>query len=201
MIGRLIDAFDKSAVPRQHDHRLLGRPRLAPRREAALAEVRPLGRGHPRAAHLGRPRRDEAERRLRPHGRLHDDLPDAHRPLRHPDAEARRGARASERCSANPKAAWDQPAVTTYRFKNHAVRTEGWRYIRYANGDEELYDETKDPNEWTNLAALPDYAARKAELAKHLPTRDHADIGGNQKDPATKKAARQKKAALRKAAP
>jgi len=100
-----------------------------------------------------------------------------------------------------PKSTWDQPAVTTYRFKNHAVRTDEWRYIRYANGDEELYDETKDPNEWTNLAALPDYSARKAELAKHLPTRDHADIGGNQGGPATKKAARRKKAALRNAAP
>ena len=45
----------------------------------------------------------------------------------------------------NPKAAWDQPGVTTYHYKNHAVRTEGWRYIRYANGDEELYDEAADP--------------------------------------------------------
>src|SRR4051812_42144172 len=51
-----------------------------------------------------------------------------------------------------PSSSWDQPALTTYRFKNHAVRSEGWRYIRYANGDEELYDETNDPNEWTNLA-------------------------------------------------
>ena len=30
-------------------------------------------------------------------------------------------------------------------YNNHAVRTEGWRYIRYANGDEELYDEANDP--------------------------------------------------------
>ena len=43
-------------LPRQHDHRLLGRPRLAPRREAALAEVRPVGGGDPRAADLGRAR-------------------------------------------------------------------------------------------------------------------------------------------------
>ncbi|HTK78600.1 MAG TPA: sulfatase [Gemmataceae bacterium] len=78
---------------------------------------------------------------------------------------------------ANPKAAWDQPGVTTYHYKNHAVRTEGWRYIRYANGDEELYDETKDPNEWTNLAAKPEHAAKKVELAKLLPKTDHADIG------------------------
>src|SRR5581483_12379115 len=78
---------------------------------------------------------------------------------------------------SNPAGPWDEPAVTTYRFKNHAVRTEGWRLIRYANGDEELYDEAKDPNEWTNLATKPEYAAKKAELARLLPKTDHADIG------------------------
>ena len=79
---------------------------------------------------------------------------------------------------ADPKSAWVQPAITTYRFKNHAVRVEGWRYIRYENGDEELYNEIADPNEWKNLARDPAFAAKKAELAKLLPTRDHADIGG-----------------------
>ena len=79
---------------------------------------------------------------------------------------------------ANPQARWDQPAVTTYRYKNHTVRTADWRYIRYENGDEELYDETRDENEWTNLASKPEYAAKKAELAKYLPKTDHADIGG-----------------------
>ena len=78
---------------------------------------------------------------------------------------------------ADPSARWDEPAVTTYLFQNHTVRTEKWRYIRYANGDEELYDETNDPNEWTNLAGKPEYTAKKAELAKMLPKTDHADIG------------------------
>ena len=43
--------------------------------------------------------------------------------------------------------------ITTHGFKNHTVRTEGWRNIRYANGDEELYDEAADPLEYTNLAS------------------------------------------------
>lgn len=77
----------------------------------------------------------------------------------------------------DPAAAWDRPALTTYNWKNHAVRSEGWRYIRYRNGDEELYDEAADPYEWKNLAADPAQAARKAELARHLPRSDHADIG------------------------
>jgi arylsulfatase A-like enzyme len=79
------------------------------------------------------------------------------------------------RLLADPKASWDLPALTTYRFNNHTVRSEGWRYIRYANGDEELYDETRDPNEWTNLAAKPEFAARKAELAKSLPKTNAPD--------------------------
>ncbi|MFM9031989.1 MAG: sulfatase [Opitutaceae bacterium] len=79
------------------------------------------------------------------------------------------------RLLADPKAPWDLPARTTYRFNNHTVRSEGWRYIRYANGDEELYDEAKEPNEWTNLAAKPEFAARKAELATYLPKTNAPD--------------------------
>ncbi|HOX01256.1 MAG TPA: sulfatase [Candidatus Paceibacterota bacterium] len=53
---------------------------------------------------------------------------------------------------ANPKAPWDAPAITTYRQNNHSIRTELWRYTRYADGGQELYDETADPYEWVNLA-------------------------------------------------
>ena len=34
------------------------------------------------------------------------------------------------------------PAITTHNQGNHTIRTEKWRYIRYADGSEELYDET-----------------------------------------------------------
>jgi hypothetical protein len=44
-----------------------------------------------------------------------------------------------------------------------------WRYIRYKNGNEELYDHSSDPNEWTNLAKRADMAQRKAELRRFLP--------------------------------
>jgi arylsulfatase A-like enzyme len=77
---------------------------------------------------------------------------------------------------ADPGSAWDTPALTTFGFRNHAVRNAGWRYIRYANGDEELYDEESDPYEWTNLARDPKFAARKSELARFLPTRDHPGV-------------------------
>jgi arylsulfatase A-like enzyme len=80
---------------------------------------------------------------------------------------------------ARPDAAWDRPARTTYLFNNHTVRTEKWRYIRYKDGGEELYDEVKDPLEWTNLAKKPEFAAVKAELAKHLPTTNKQPLKGS----------------------
>ena len=79
---------------------------------------------------------------------------------------------------ADPKAAWDRAALTTHGFQNHAVRTAQWRYIRYADGSEELYDEGKDPYEWTNLAKKPEFAAVKKELAKYLPATNKPGIQG-----------------------
>ncbi len=70
---------------------------------------------------------------------------------------------------SNPTAAWTGVGVTTFGQNNHAVRTDRWRYIRYADGGDELYDHDNDEYEWTNLAAQPEHAALKAELAKHFP--------------------------------
>lgn len=77
----------------------------------------------------------------------------------------------------NPAAAWDKPALTTYDFNNHSVRTEGWRYIRYQGGGEELYNETTDPHEWDNLADAPAMVARKAFLRQFLPAANHPPAG------------------------
>ncbi len=72
----------------------------------------------------------------------------------------------------DPGANWSFPAITTHGRGNHAVRTESHRYIRYANGDEELYDERNDPYEWKNLAGLPESAAIKEQLASWLPKKE-----------------------------
>jgi len=67
------------------------------------------------------------------------------------------------------------PVVITYQKGNHAIRNERWRYIRYSDGAEELYDEAADPNEFRNLASDPKPGSIKTELGAFLPTRD-ADL-------------------------
>lgn len=78
---------------------------------------------------------------------------------------------------ASTPRAW--PAITTANAGNSAVRTTRWRYIRYADQSEELYDEHADPNEWTNLAADPHYADIKAALAQSLPVTYAAPAPGS----------------------
>jgi arylsulfatase A-like enzyme len=88
---------------------------------------------------------------------------------------------------ADPKAVWDRPALTTFQKGNHAVRDERWRYIRYADGEEELYDHNADPLEWTNIAGKPEFASVKASLAKWLPTENADDKGRSEPGVARKK--------------
>ncbi len=80
----------------------------------------------------------------------------------------------------NPARAWDRPAVSTNGFRNHAVSTNRYRYLRYADGSEELYDLQTDPNEWHNLAGDPQFSSVQAELAEWLPEHDEpVDISAN----------------------
>ncbi|MEM7383708.1 MAG: sulfatase-like hydrolase/transferase [Verrucomicrobiota bacterium] len=67
------------------------------------------------------------------------------------------------------KSKWERPALMTYGRGNHAVRSQRWRYIRYADGTEELYDHANDPNEWINVAANPERAEVIAAHKKWLP--------------------------------
>lgn len=73
---------------------------------------------------------------------------------------------------ADPASETEGVAITTHEYRNHAVRTARWRYIRYADGSEELYDHDSDPYEWTNLAGRVELQSVKDELKSHLPASD-----------------------------
>jgi arylsulfatase A-like enzyme len=71
----------------------------------------------------------------------------------------------------DPKLDTGRAVISTFEAGNHAVIDSRWRYIRYADGSEELYDTRSDPHEWTNLAGQPEHAARMKDLARRLPAR------------------------------
>ena len=48
--------------------------------------------------------------------------------------------------------------------QTYSYRTRDWRYILYADGQEELYDHRSDPYEWHNLAGESNYARIKESL-------------------------------------
>ncbi len=66
----------------------------------------------------------------------------------------------------------DHVAITSYGHGNHAIRDERYRYIRFTDGSEELYDHQNDPDEWVNLASNSEYDDVKKGLAQHLPKVD-----------------------------
>ena len=68
-----------------------------------------------------------------------------------------------QRLLVNPEGSWKRPALTTTNEGNHSVRSDRWRYIRYRDDSEELYDHKNDPNEWHNLANAPGVNEVKSE--------------------------------------
>jgi arylsulfatase A-like enzyme len=103
---------------------------------------------------------------------------------------------------ADPKAAWNTPTLCTFGYQNHSVRNAQWRYIRYADGGEELYDHIKDPYEWTNLAANEEFKSVRTELAGSLPktdVRESPAAANDEESPAGKQS--KKRGAKRKSSP
>lgn len=71
------------------------------------------------------------------------------------------------------------PAITTSNQNNHAIRTDRWRFIRYADGSQELYDMRSDAREWKNLAGDPGCADVIADLSKWLPKVNAPPVPGS----------------------
>ena len=85
----------------------------------------------------------------------------------------------------NPDAKWDRPALTTFGRNNHALRSQYYRYIRYADGSEELYDHRSDPKEFTNLSDSIELTQVKQHLAPWFPKQNvpEAPLDPNRKKP------------------
>jgi iduronate 2-sulfatase len=71
----------------------------------------------------------------------------------------------------NPQAAVRETALTVDTRKGCALRTHKWAYMRYKNGEEELYNMLADPQQYQNLAKNPEYAVALAEQRTALDKR------------------------------
>jgi arylsulfatase A-like enzyme len=68
----------------------------------------------------------------------------------------------------DPSKHWPYPTIIGWKENSFAVQNERYRYIRYADGSEELYDHRGDLNEFVNLANNAELNEIKNELAEHL---------------------------------
>ena len=59
-------------------------------------------------------------------------------------------------------------AFISYGPENTALQSERMRYIRYEDGSEELYDHSKDPHEWVNLARDDNYQDLKNTMKQKV---------------------------------
>jgi arylsulfatase A-like enzyme len=69
-----------------------------------------------------------------------------------------------------PQRRTDRAVVSTYYAEHFSVRDQRWRYLRYADGAEELYDHETDPDEFTNVAGNARHAEVKQRLAAMIPS-------------------------------
>ena len=81
----------------------------------------------------------------------------------------------------NPKVEWKRNSVTYFGENTTGVRSERYRYIRYADGSEELYDHATDPYEHKNLAKDPVMKAVIQQLATSIPTHFAKSVGQKSK--------------------
>lgn len=60
--------------------------------------------------------------------------------------------------------------ISDLQAHEYAITNRDWRYIRYGDGQEELYDHNNDPHEWDNLARDPAYESVRADMRKKSPS-------------------------------
>ena len=68
-----------------------------------------------------------------------------------------------------PDAQWKSTAISALYDRYISIRTEGFRYIRYLDDQEEFYNCATDPHEWTNQIGNPKYATEIEKLRASVP--------------------------------
>jgi arylsulfatase A-like enzyme len=71
----------------------------------------------------------------------------------------------------DPKKKTHRTAITFFDPGNVSIRDQQWRYIRYADGTDELYDLKSDPNEWNNLANDAKFKTERTRMIQALEKR------------------------------
>ncbi|BDS07055.1 iduronate-2-sulfatase [Oceaniferula spumae] len=70
----------------------------------------------------------------------------------------------------DPSKAVDPVAITyLHQVGSIGISGKDWRYIRYNDKSEELYNIKQDPYEWNNLAGDNKYVDKLVEFRKHIP--------------------------------
>ena len=71
---------------------------------------------------------------------------------------------------ANPDQAEDRSVFLPHMHPGeYAIINRDWRYVRYGEDGEELYDLREDPHEWNNLAMEKKYFKTKSRLSSFAP--------------------------------
>ncbi|MGL4632290.1 MAG: sulfatase [Leadbetterella sp.] len=78
-----------------------------------------------------------------------------------------------------PSKKQDSYVLTAQEPGNFSIRDSKFRYIRYQNGDQELYDERIDPFEWKNLANNASYKNIMIAMDKKIPKTWKPAVGNN----------------------
>ena len=77
-----------------------------------------------------------------------------------------------------PDTRWRRPAISTFGVDRFSANDGRYRYIRYADGGQELYDLRSDPHEFINLAEKPDSRYIIGKFRQWIPQRYAPDLGG-----------------------
>jgi arylsulfatase A-like enzyme/acetyl esterase/lipase len=79
----------------------------------------------------------------------------------------------------DPTVARERPVLSSWYYGNYSVRSNDWRYIRYRDGTEELYDHRNDAGEHRNLANEPKFSNVVVEHQEWIPENGQLPAGSS----------------------